>query len=399
MRVALINNMNNNFFALARYFRDAGVDAHVYSMPESFDHFHPSADTFLDVEGLDWLHQFPSGDNLRDFLNLKKKNFEEFKEYDILIGCGLAPAFLARKGIQIDIFIPFGWELMHSPFPQWNLRRPFVSLIDQWRGFWLRKAFKNSQFVIINDSHELYRKPAKKLGLNCVNIPIPIVYNQETFEHDESSYLSQNDFILFYHGRQLWASNPDNLADFDLHGGNKRNDRVIKAFAQFTRQTNYKKPVLVMFEYGPDIEASKKLIKEQGITDKVIWRPLSQRKKIVRELSQADLATEYFRANGCGIGGTGLEAMAHSVPLLTHTNGAIKDITHHLHKIPIIDVLTTKEILSTLCDYEKHPNKYKKIGESGRQWYDQKHGKGSISLYLDLFDAVLEKKRSYKDYK
>mgnify|MGYP001407938024 FL=1 len=34
MRVALIDNMNNNFFSLTRYFRDLGVDADLFLIPD-----------------------------------------------------------------------------------------------------------------------------------------------------------------------------------------------------------------------------------------------------------------------------------------------------------------------------------------------------------------------------
>lgn len=201
--------------------------------------------------------------------------------------------------------------------------------------------------------------------------------------------------MVFYHGRQLWASNPDGLADFKEHGGNKRNDKVITAFARFVRQTGFKSPVLVMFEYGPDVEASKALIEKEGITDKVIWRPLSTRKEILRELRQADMATEYFRANGCGIGGTGLEAMACGIPLLTHTNGAIADPAHHLFEVPIVDVLESHEIYAVFVDYEKNPDKYKQLGAAARRWYDARHGKGCIPRYLDLFDAVIADRKQH----
>jgi glycosyltransferase involved in cell wall biosynthesis len=225
--------------------------------------------------------------------------------------------------------------------------------------------------------------------LECVNLPIPAVYNQEEYTINGNSELVEHDFIVFYHGRQLWASNPDNLSDFAVHGGNKRNDKVIRAFARFVRKTSFKSPVLIMFEYGPDVDASKELIEEEGIANNVLWRPISTRKEIMRELSQADIATEYFRPNGCGLGGTGLEAMACGVPLLTHTNGASIDPGHHLYNIPIVDVLEAEEIYSTFVDYEKNPGKYRELGDAAREWYDRKHGKGSISRYMNLFNKII----------
>ncbi len=60
IKVALVDNMNNNFFAFARYLKDAGIDAHLYEIPNnSMDHFKPQADTFEDVSKMKWIKQFP----------------------------------------------------------------------------------------------------------------------------------------------------------------------------------------------------------------------------------------------------------------------------------------------------------------------------------------------------
>ena len=49
-KLALIGNMNNNNFSLLRYFRDAGVDAHLLLYNNdgqaSCSHFRPQDDTF-----------------------------------------------------------------------------------------------------------------------------------------------------------------------------------------------------------------------------------------------------------------------------------------------------------------------------------------------------------------
>ena len=51
------------------------------------------------------------------------------------------------------------------------------------------------------------------------------------------------------------------------------NDIAIKGFAKFLKnQKRYHKPCLVLFEYGLDIEYSKKLIKELNIQDYVVWK-------------------------------------------------------------------------------------------------------------------------------
>lgn len=41
MKIALIDNMNNNFFAVTRYFRDLGIDAHLFLIQSESQHFTP----------------------------------------------------------------------------------------------------------------------------------------------------------------------------------------------------------------------------------------------------------------------------------------------------------------------------------------------------------------------
>ena len=53
IKVALIDNMNNNFFAMCRYLRDANIDAYLYTISSKDDHFLPQADTACNVDELD----------------------------------------------------------------------------------------------------------------------------------------------------------------------------------------------------------------------------------------------------------------------------------------------------------------------------------------------------------
>ncbi|MFN0033419.1 MAG: hypothetical protein ACKVUS_00045, partial [Saprospiraceae bacterium] len=57
--IALIGNVNNNFFSIARHLRDRGHEVRLFFRP-AVEHFQPKADTFLleDLaicEEVDWL--------------------------------------------------------------------------------------------------------------------------------------------------------------------------------------------------------------------------------------------------------------------------------------------------------------------------------------------------------
>ena len=46
MKIALIGNMNNNFFSMLRYFRDLGMDATLFLFKNEQAHFLPKYDTW-----------------------------------------------------------------------------------------------------------------------------------------------------------------------------------------------------------------------------------------------------------------------------------------------------------------------------------------------------------------
>jgi hypothetical protein len=43
MKIALVDNMNNNYFAFARYLKDLNIDVHLYTIPNHhMKHFYKS---------------------------------------------------------------------------------------------------------------------------------------------------------------------------------------------------------------------------------------------------------------------------------------------------------------------------------------------------------------------
>ena len=77
MKIALIDNSNNNFFAITRYFRDLNIDAHLYLIPNSgLPQFEPQSDTFNDLRKVDWIRDFPFDCSWRGVFKSKKKLYQ-----------------------------------------------------------------------------------------------------------------------------------------------------------------------------------------------------------------------------------------------------------------------------------------------------------------------------------
>ena len=64
MKIALLGNMNNNHFAIARYLRDQGFDAHVLLFDDEYNHFLPSCDTYS-LDYMSFCHQLSWGSQQR----------------------------------------------------------------------------------------------------------------------------------------------------------------------------------------------------------------------------------------------------------------------------------------------------------------------------------------------
>jgi len=388
MKVALIDNMNNNFFAFGRYLRDLGVDAHLYLIPNSkYEHFLPQADTFEDVSKFDWIHNFPVAIDAYNNLFLDKKKLQrEFKNrYDLIVSCGLSSAFLKKASINSDVIIPYGSDLYDISVM--DLKHSFKDFLRNlyWYklGYYQRKAYKEARVLMVNLNHSRYKVAVDKLGVHPINAIVPMVYNKEDYSqvsNPKFDFLQEHDFVVFNHARQEWLSQS---------GTNKGSDKIIKAFAQFRKQTQFKRPILVLFEYGTDVEASKELIEKLNIQKFVRWMPKSHRKEIMSALQKADFGTDQIKKNMSGTGGTANEVLASAVALITHTNGAIEDASSLFYKAPLVDVLSTKEIVAVFREYEQNPSKYQAIATAAKQWYDENLGIGLAKKYKALFELLV----------
>lgn len=396
MKVALVVNMNNNFFTFARYLRDRGVDAHLFYGQELSAHFKPEAGTYMDITALSYIHELPIRISPRGWLSCRaKKIFKSaFKDFDLIVWCGAAGAFLERAGVEGDIFYIYGSDLYELPFNKFDIKKPISSLIKASLAKYQARSIKKTKLVIANPAHAIYKNAADKLNVCLTNMGIFTIYLENNEQYDSRwNFLSKHDFILFSHTRHVWWSNPDNLVDYETNLGSKRNDRSIKAFAKFIAKTKFKSPILILFEYGPDVDKSKELIHDLGIEKYVVWMPSGERKFILQGLARASIAVDQFREGVAGAGGVTLEAVATGTPIITFTNRQTEDPNNIYHTSPIIEALTEEDIFNILLDYEKRPGFYKNRGIDGRKWFDQYFGSGLADKCIEIFKQILDAKK------
>lgn len=395
MRIALVDNMNNNFFALGRYLRDLGHDADLFLIPKnSTPQFHPQADTWSNVDKLSWIKSFPISYGSLNYLKPSPALKNCFAGYDHVIACGDAVGLLALNGIRLDLFVPYGSDLFHTPFidsyeNRSGFFRKFVGrAFDRRRANWQMKGIQDSLNIICNTNWERAKKALDSLGVTATNLPRVMVYEEsaspQSMTFDETL---RGDFIVFSPVRHLWKTNVSKLADFDRHGGTKRNDKLIRAFARLVEMSVHKNPQLWLCEYGADVEASKLLIKSLDIEEHVRWLPLMDRREIREYAKKATFIADQFRETmSATSAGVTNEALALGVPVIANADGALEDPKDPYFRAPILQALTEDEILSHLLLHSRDINAHKNIAAEGRIFFETHLGIGLTERYLKLLE-------------
>lgn len=401
MKVACIGNMNNMLFSLTRYLREYGVEAYLL-LPANelngLEHFFPENDHF-DYSFKDYTIELSWGSGgsevYRKASATKIKN--DTREYDFFIVCGVSIGYLEKAGIRADIFFPHGSDIKYSS----QLASKF-SIINKLRNphgyeFFknVKRGIQNAQLINIEFSDPFWKEPL--IALNVLDkakyIGCPMlfdkIYNREAIKENyqhgsEFNYYSelrkQNDLIVVNQATQTWVT------PIDQKGRpSKGSDNLITGFAEFIRnKPDSYQALLILFEYGSDVEASKKLIHDLGIADQVIWHPKTSRKNIMCLLSMADFACGEFEP-GCIGGNTTWEALVSGACLLHYLNTQYTKFEGFLDSpYPFVNVKEPSAIAHVLLDFVSNPQKYKQIGEAGTLWYKKYFAGKSVQAHLDL---------------
>lgn len=390
MKVAFVNNMNNNFFSMVRYLRDRGIDAHLFIFDELYKGFFPQADTFDDVAKLDYIHVV-SQVTFRDFFNpfsLKvRKGIKELKaalsEFDLVFACGLL-AFFERAGFQVDVFIPYGGDA-YQLTDMFNYSRkkyfPYSSMMRYMMKY-QRRAIQKTRVIASFASNDLHVGDALvNLGRQWIDWNMAMIYPVSCPDKiNRWSFLNEHDFVLFSHMRHTWKTGTD-------YNGN---DRAIKGYAKFIKEkSQFKNPVFIMFEYGCDIDASKALVAELNIENYVKWVPAMERRHIYAGLKHADIVMGIFNDEVISWGGVTYEAFSSEVPVI---GGAKVKRENAKHDLPLIHAYEVDEIATALLGFQENPDKYRQIGQEAKKWFDQNVGQGLIDRYVGLINLLYQHK-------
>ena len=376
-----------------RYFRDLGIDADLFLIPGAtkiHSHFDPSEDTWTDLTNVNWIKEFPVSYHWSNYINWSYKTVRKtFKCYDKVIACGPAVGLLHRAGITVDMFIPYGGDLFNLPFPSdRNHDENWLKfLLILHRSTLQKQGIQNAKFIISNANWKVANDAVEKLGCSALNLPRIMIYKENNPKNKCSNFdfFDDHDFVVFSPTRHLWKSNAEPMQDYKKFGGAKRNDKLIRAFSRVINNIRNIKPLLVFCEFGADVNESKQLINELGISQYVCWMPLMSRKELVIGISKATFVADQFREGmSATSAGTTNEALAYGTPVITNTDGAIYKENDPYFGCPILQALSEEEIFQHFEKYFDNTECYRKIGIDSKKWFVDNLGVGLAGKYLKI---------------
>lgn len=419
LKIALLGNMNNNNFALMRYFRDAGYDAHLFYFSNedagTLAHFHPQNDTTNWEKWKQFVHKlsFPNDlssglsramqlpiilynifrpglyKKIKAFLYANKELRGIFQSFDFIIGSGITPAAAGRLGLRLDIFYPYGngVEFFNSKSMQdaklsKNVFKKLIACMVQNAQ---KKGIQSARYTT-NAEVGLTEQSLKSIGVKSEKLFIPMVYVDEG---DEMAFdgvkMSGNnsEITILHHCRHHWCMSVNEKAHHSKH-----NEWVFEAVAHLVRAHPCMSIKLVMFEYGKDVSASKEMCASLGITDHITWLPIQPRKQIINIMKNCDIVIgEFYEIHNVLWGGTAWEAMAMAKPLIQGYKFYGDEFTKifNSEEPPFHKVATPGDLqrqLEALITASSEERIY--FGKRNQDWFHLHNGRASAQSWIDL---------------
>ncbi len=294
-----------------------------------------------------------------------RRRFEEwFAGYDLIQAYALEPiyAWLFARGVP---YVAFEHGTMRD-----------IPFENSARGRLLAVAYQRANRVLITNPDVL--TAAQRLGLKGFQfIPHPVdetKYRPEgTTLRQELEARYQTDCILFAPSRQNWAL--------------KGNDQVIRAFAQLLKATK-KRPILILGDWGQEMNDSRELIKDLGITESVVWVPPLQKMRLIEYYNAADVVLDQFTLGV--FGSITPEAMACAKPVMLHFDRALHEWCY-AEMPPVVSARTEGQIYDAILRLIDDDGLRHSIGQSSREWVVKHHGwelvaDRQISVYRELLE-------------
>lgn len=424
--IGLVGNMNNNNFALLRYFRDLGANAHLLLYADDgagdLSHFAVECDTWDMARWAPFVHRTAVYNSLVSAIDAplswvvggwswlsavlgRQRGHvkpvtaqhlrESFGRYERLLGTGIAPAALIRTDRALDVFYPYSAVIEFTESTDYVQRRRWLRRASaRCRSYVVARqidGIRRSTHVVTSDK-SVCQQRALSFGVKPKCLFFPMVYNRELLPSRLPSerlsvvarHIARSDFSVMCHSRQLWSRS--NVRD-DLTMASKNSDWLIRAFRDFVDVRPGCRSLLVLSEYGPCVAASHSLISMLGLKKYVVWLPRLPRREIMWLLPQVSVcAGEFYSIDRWIWGGTGWEVLAAGKPLLQgfrFAEGEFEELYGHPPP-PLLPVRSQADVLEGLIFAADHPERAAQMGQRAREWFNTHNGISLAKKWLAL---------------
>lgn len=427
MKIAVLGNMNNNGFAVMRYLRDLGVDAHLLLYANdgigTLSHFRPEDDTWDIERWAPYIHQTPIVNSLYNGLTgfyvlftfmmalkaffrptgeprlqwiSRRKAIKALDDYDVYIASGIAPALFHRIGKTLDVFYPYGTGIEHLGVQEQTSRLPHMGVIKKavtLKAMQAQKDGVRAARQIFNAEYSLTKDILNGMGVPFQSLAIPMVYTETKVDPaqfssdlaDVLARLGQQRYILAC-SRQVWVR-PPHMADDQWLRESKNSDWLIKAFARLNEERPRLDLELAISAYGPDVEAAKALCRELGVDKNVVWMPKLARKELAIVARGACAVVGEFKCVDEMIwGGVGWEALAAGKPLVHSFRFAPGryETLYGTPPPPVLAVSSQTDVYDHLLRIADDPEFLTEFGAEASRWFSRHCGSGLTKRWVDL---------------
>jgi len=396
MKIALIGNMNNNFFSIMRYLRDLDLDAHLFLYQNEYNHFLPEKDSFH-VEKYDaFIHNLSMHSSGKGLIFAKiKKIKNELQDYDFFIGCGIAPALFLKLNWKLDIFIPYADEIELTAQETIKWKNLIKYPIRRYTVNQQIKAIEtNTSQIIASAIQEITKDTIKRLNLSKKHQKkyLLMLYREEgnRVNNEYVEMISEHDFIIFSHTRHHWK---DLIELHEQKDGGKGLDKLIIGYSHFIKNNPTLNPLLIFFEYGKDVDASKKIISELKIEAYVKWLPLMPRKNILDLIEYADIVVDALASEMWG--GVGWEGLSCGKILMQNIVQTNEEYRREMgHELPfIMKANKAEDVFKHLEHFIQNRDYYYEKSKNNIEWFNKYAGIGLAKEYKKIIEDLYKEKK------
>ncbi|MDG2053232.1 MAG: hypothetical protein P8J86_00845 [Phycisphaerales bacterium] len=235
-----------------------------------------------------------------------------------------------------------------------------------------------------------YRSADMSLITNCDNIDavhklkldkyrfVPHPINEDLQVDASASQLRASlceeldtDFIVFHPARQHWeeARHPS---------WEKGNDILIRGFARFVHEC-CPKASAIFVEWGLTVDATKELLEECGISDRVKWIAPVPNYGMIEYILASDVVADQFYLGA--FGSLTPKALLHGRPVLLRL-----DEDRHRWCFPelppILNTSTPEEAVDHLRRLYQDPEYTQELCKAGKRWYQRYHSNNEIARVM-----------------